>query len=198
MSKVTAPFFGFKAKGQIGKSLVFFPWKGLNVVRTFVIPANPNTAGQQTQRGFFAGAVTLWQNVLYPFVALDLSMWNYRAGISAKPLTGFNNFVKMFVNVSRAGLNPQKFYDTTISLVDTTSFTVAVQHNVSSKDVKLYYGTSPTTLINSVTRTEAATPGLTSTFALTGLSTKVIYYFDIKGLAGELGSFSGIGYQKTT
>lgn len=198
MSKLTAPFFSFRAKGQIGKSLVFFPWKGLNVVRTFVVPANPNTADQQTQRGYFTLAVSKWHDVSYPYLALDLTMWNFKASLSANPLTGFNNFVRMFVDTKRLGNTPQKFYDATISGVGANAFTLTIKHDTSSNDVKLYYGTSPTALINVVIRTEDPAAGTTSTFALTGLTSKVIYYFHVLGLSGELGSYSGVGYQKTS
>lgn len=198
MSIVTAPFFGFKARGQIGKSLVYFGWKGLNVVRTWVKPANPNAPDQQVQRGIFADAVAMWQNILFPFVALDVQMWNFLAGLSADPLTGFNNFMKMFIDTTILGNTPQKFYNATLSLVGPATFTVAVSHNVSSADVTLWYGTSPTTLINSQARTEGGVAGGTSTFLVAGLTTKTIYYFQVKGTVGELGSFSGIGKQKTT
>jgi len=40
VSKLKAPLLSLGASGQIGKSLVFFGWKGLDVVREYVIPSN--------------------------------------------------------------------------------------------------------------------------------------------------------------
>lgn len=50
MAKVTAPLQSFSASGKIGKSLVFFPHLGRNVVRGLVTPANPMTPGQGSNR----------------------------------------------------------------------------------------------------------------------------------------------------
>jgi len=52
MAKVKAPLMSFDARGQIAKSLVYLGWKGLKTVRQYVIPANPKSSDQQTQRGF--------------------------------------------------------------------------------------------------------------------------------------------------
>jgi len=50
MAKVKGPLFSLDARGQIAKTLVYMGWKGIADVRKYVIPANPNTAAQQTQR----------------------------------------------------------------------------------------------------------------------------------------------------
>ncbi|KKM06256.1 hypothetical protein LCGC14_1745880, partial [marine sediment metagenome] len=52
MAKLKGPLFSLGASGQIAKALVYFPWKGLNLVREHVVPSNPNTTGQVTQRGY--------------------------------------------------------------------------------------------------------------------------------------------------
>lgn len=55
MAKVVAPLQSFSASGKIGKSLVFFGHLGRNVVRGLVTPANPQTAGQGSQRLLLGG-----------------------------------------------------------------------------------------------------------------------------------------------
>jgi len=50
MAKVTGPLFSMSASGKIGDAMVFFGWKGINVVRGFVIPSNPQSASQGDQR----------------------------------------------------------------------------------------------------------------------------------------------------
>ena len=59
MAKLKAPLLSFGASGAIAKSLVYFPWKGLNVVREYVIPSNPKSTLQVTQRGYLAAAVAV-------------------------------------------------------------------------------------------------------------------------------------------
>ena len=46
MAKLYGPLFSLDARGKLGKALVYSIWKGLNYVRKYVIPANPNTAAQ--------------------------------------------------------------------------------------------------------------------------------------------------------
>lgn len=41
MAKVEGPLFSLSARGKMGDSLVFFPWKGRHVVRRWLIPTNP-------------------------------------------------------------------------------------------------------------------------------------------------------------
>lgn len=50
MAKVTGPLFSISASGKIADAMVFFSWKGTNVVREWLKPANPQTANQGNQR----------------------------------------------------------------------------------------------------------------------------------------------------
>lgn len=55
MAKVTGPLFSISASGSIAKSMVHFGWKGINVVRQWVIPSNPQSANQGDARVAFGG-----------------------------------------------------------------------------------------------------------------------------------------------
>jgi len=46
MAKVISPLFSFEASGKIADAMVFFTWKGRNVVRKWTIPTNPMTNDQ--------------------------------------------------------------------------------------------------------------------------------------------------------
>lgn len=46
MAKVISPLFSFEASGKIADSMVFFTWKGRNVVRKWTIPTNPMSSDQ--------------------------------------------------------------------------------------------------------------------------------------------------------
>lgn len=46
MAKVISPLFSFEASGKIADAMVFFTWKGRNVVRKWTIPTNPMSEDQ--------------------------------------------------------------------------------------------------------------------------------------------------------
>jgi hypothetical protein len=50
MAKVTGPLYSMSASGKLADAMVYFGWKGVNVVRGWVKPANPMSAAQGDQR----------------------------------------------------------------------------------------------------------------------------------------------------
>jgi len=50
MAKVTGPLMSISASGKLADSLVFFGWKGVQSVRGWVKPSNPQSAAQGNQR----------------------------------------------------------------------------------------------------------------------------------------------------
>ncbi len=50
MAKVTMPLLSTEARGKIADAIVFFPWKGIAVVRQWLKPANPQSLAQMTIR----------------------------------------------------------------------------------------------------------------------------------------------------
>jgi len=55
MAKVSGPLHSDGATGKIADALVFFSWKGINVVRQWLKPANPQTAAQGNRRTLLGG-----------------------------------------------------------------------------------------------------------------------------------------------
>ena len=55
MAKVTGPLFSIEARGKIADAMVHFPWKGLNVVRGWVKPANKESEPQGDVRLMIGG-----------------------------------------------------------------------------------------------------------------------------------------------
>lgn len=55
MAKVTGPLFSMEARGALGKALVFSGWKGVQYVRQFVTPANPQSGAQGDVRLVLGG-----------------------------------------------------------------------------------------------------------------------------------------------
>lgn len=146
MAKVKAPLFSFGARGQLGKALVFFPWKGLDCCREYVIPSNPNTADQQTQRGFLGDAVDDWHGI--GLDAVDVSALNRAALHDPRPMSGFNKFCSDHIAIAVAGDTPDMGFDG--SLVDDAdgTFTASIEEGGSADGVDLIWGVSPTSLIN--------------------------------------------------
>jgi len=50
MAKVVGPLMSYEARGKIADMVVYFPWKGINVVRQWLKPTNPQDADQMRQR----------------------------------------------------------------------------------------------------------------------------------------------------
>jgi len=55
MAKVTGPLFSVSASGKFAQALVYSSWKGSNVVRELVVPANPQTGAQGDRRTMLGG-----------------------------------------------------------------------------------------------------------------------------------------------
>lgn len=64
MAKVSGPLFSMEASGAYGGAIVFAKWKGRQYSRQLVIPANPNSADQETARNRLrvTGAIQSWVN----------------------------------------------------------------------------------------------------------------------------------------
>lgn len=104
-----------KVGGVVGGS-----WKGIDYLRAYAIPANPNTAGQQTQRGLMAGVVSFARamlgGVIHPFwnpFASGQSGYNSFCSENLKAMTSptdFDNAIVSKGNLEKAGVTAA-FYD---------------------------------------------------------------------------------------
>lgn len=100
MAILKAPLLSFGASGKIADTLVHFTWKGLNVVREHVIPANPRTAAQQTQRGYWGAAVSAWRTY---YIETDMRQaWNRHATAKGKKDTGYNQALSAMIGMAPA------------------------------------------------------------------------------------------------
>ena len=88
MARVTAPLFALDASGTIAEALTYARWKGINYVRTRVIPTNPNTTKQQEVRGIFSTLSEMWKRM--PQLARD----PWQTAIKGLPLTDRNKHVQ--------------------------------------------------------------------------------------------------------
>jgi hypothetical protein len=191
MAKLTAPLFSLKASGQLGKTLVYMNWKGLEDVRQYVIPANPKTAAQQAQRGYITDAVNAWHTDGY--TDADVTAWNLEALAEKIAASGFNMFCRFFVLAKVAAHTWTKLTNVLVSSITSSGASVAVSV-ASDKTGKLYLGTSKTSMLTQFSGTFSTDH---YTFTLSGLSANTKYYFYIKNTTSGEDARTGI-YSFTT
>ena len=88
MAKVTGPLFSMSASGALGDAIVFSTWKGIDYVRAFQIPSNPQSVKQVNLRNAFTLTVAYWHAVSSD----TKGEWNTFAEGTRK--SGFNQFVE--------------------------------------------------------------------------------------------------------
>lgn len=200
MAKLKAPLMSLGASQQLGKSLVFFPWKGLDVVREYVIPSNPRTAAQTTQRAYITAVVAAIHAaqglIVAPLAAGDITAYALWASKVKAATTWFNQIVKNWIDVSIAGNTPTVYRaGASQPGVDLLHPTIR-SSQIDGSDITaghFFYGTSPTALVNSIEAT--ITSGINqASKEISGLTTGVKYYWQFRPDAGENceGANSGI------
>lgn len=102
MARVTGPLFSMSASGQIGKAIVYATWKGIEWVREWVVPQNPQTALQVKIRAIWALGVQRWQII----GSSPQDGWETGAERKGKTQSGFNYFMSEYVKDMWAGNAP--------------------------------------------------------------------------------------------
>jgi hypothetical protein len=103
MARVTGPLFSLDASGTIANAMTFSKWKGMNYVRLRVIPANPQTASQTSQRNTLAAATSCWKHGT-SIDAVSKSSWN--ASASGTGMSGFNRYTSVFIRTNTQKVAP--------------------------------------------------------------------------------------------
>ncbi|GAI02078.1 unnamed protein product, partial [marine sediment metagenome] len=102
MAKVNAPLFSFKASGKLANALVYFGWKGLNVVRSYVVPAYKRTTAQATQRDFIKACVAKIHEAqareTWTLREEDQSAYALLGSKQPTPRTWFNTIAKLWID----------------------------------------------------------------------------------------------------
>lgn len=96
MAKPTGALLSFGASGTIAKTAVFASWRGRQYVRRHVIPANPNSSGQQLTRNTFKWLQQVWK--LSPTLFQD----PWTAYAKGQPLINRNAFGKSNIGALRS------------------------------------------------------------------------------------------------
>ena len=131
MAKLKAPLLSLGAAGAIGKSMVFFNWKGIDAVREYVIPANPKSTPQQTQRGYMidcVAAIHAAQAVAdHPFGELDQLSQALKGSLFPTPRTWFNTIVRTWLKQRVAGLRSVIYHGGEV-VEGNTTLTISSDH----------------------------------------------------------------------
>jgi len=201
MAKLKAPLLSLGAAGAIGKSLVFFNWKGLDVVREYVVPSNPQTAAQIAQRAYVTNAVTRIHTAqgraTNPMDEADTSAYALLGRTFATPRTWFNQVVKEMVDAQVASKTYPLYYDGSATPgVDSLVMQMYAHYDAPAAG-KFYYGTSISALINSVAATIV---GTSISKTISSLTTGIKYYVQFRPNVGDNaeGCNSGIYYGTPT
>jgi len=198
LAKLKAPLMSLGASGALGKALVFFGWKGLDVVREYVIPANPKTTAQNTQRGYLTAAVAMihyCQSSAVPLAEADIMAYALWGSTLPTPRTWFNQAVKNWVDQKVAEKTPAIYFAGLITPGSeklTFRCFYAPEAGVAT-DGAIFYGTSKTALINSI----AATPAeMEAGKEIPNLKKGVKYFCQYRPNAPDafVGAMSGIYY----
>lgn len=204
MAKLSGPLFSLSASGAIAKTLVYFGWKGLKVARQYVIPSNPKTAAQTTQRGYLTEAVAKVHTVealaANPLDEDDQVAYSRWGTLFPTPRTWFNQLVKNWVDRRVAVKVPVIYADGTIS--DPTPATIDLIMYLNEKTGstlaagKFYFGDTPSSLIFNKAATVVAgvSVALANSDCSAFLTAGTRYYVQFRPDTGDgcEGAYSGI------
>ena len=84
MAKITGVFTGMK--GKLGNA-VLQTWKGIQTIRTHVVPSNPQSAAQTTNRTLLTNLVNMFKGIVVDFVRV---YWN---PFCTSHCTGWGNLI---------------------------------------------------------------------------------------------------------
>jgi len=139
MALVTGPLFSLTGRQSVGKTLVFYRWRGKNVTRQCVKPANPQTPAQVARRALFTAAAALWRS---PGTAADKQAWALFSDQTPGRFTAYSAYMQATLAV--AGLAPA---DQAIALEMVVTLTTEAPYTLAV-DGRLYdlEGTAKTTI----------------------------------------------------
>lgn len=195
MAKLNAPLLSFSASGQIAKSLVYFPWKGIDVVRQYVVPANPRSTDQTAQRNLMTAAVLAWHDALY--TADDVTAWNRFAGVLAKIMSGYNAMVRAHIDEGILGNTWEEIRNLNTDSVTATNIKVHAYKASAGNAPTVYWGTRKTHFPDSAPLADLGADHWM--YDIPGLNASTLYYYYVDvGSSGTDYGRTGIGQQRTT
>lgn len=183
MAIVDSPLLSLGARKSIGKTITFSRIKGQNVARQRVIPANPNTADQQTQRSIMAKAVSDFQ--VGGLTEDDRTAYNRWATVSYRNKSGYNLFVGQRCDYLRAG-GDDTFLLKDVQIDPASANTADVEVTLKAGGSgTVYYGTSKSSQLS--TQALVYDSGTSYGCTLSGLVEGATYYAYVLWQDDDLG-----------
>jgi len=130
LAKHKSLLLGNKATGSIGGNICFTTWKGIGIVKEKPEPANPKTVAQMAIRNAFSGIVDEWHDL--DRTIDDSDAYDVLAGRQSKPMSGFNVFMSIYMDVHVSTNTLAYLVDGSATRV-TTTVTVAA---TASEDIQ--------------------------------------------------------------
>lgn len=207
MAKVLAPLFSFKASGKLANALVYFNWKGLNVIRSYVIPSNPQTGAQDIQRDFFRKAVAkihaTYVRETKPLVDDDKSAYALWGSTFPTPRTWFNQAVKNWTDTKVDDNEPVIFSGGSAYIPTHDNCALVIYLNEETPETmgagKFFLGRSKTAMLKSKPGTiTAGAYVMNEANPFTDLVAGVVYYwqFRVTVTPPDIDAVSGIYHFK--
>lgn len=204
MAKLKAPLLSFSASGKIADALVYFTWKGLEVVRQYVVPSNPKSTLQTTQRGYLTDAVAAIHvaqgEATQPLDENDTTAYAALGSTHATPRTWWNEICKIWLDTKVAAKVACIYSGGTHSDLSKDDFRPSLYLNEETGSTlaagKFYLGTSKTALVTSKAAdvNAAVDVGLDPANGFDGLVAGTKYYWQFRPDSGDgcEGAVSGI------
>jgi hypothetical protein len=127
MAKVKNPLFSSEASGQLGKTLAYGKWHGVDIVKTCPYPSNPRTPLQQAQRNIYGQAVGIYRET--PFTLDDLSAWRRVSHLFKYKGSPYNTIVRTIIEVLKKDYEWLKMWNGRIYKVSETSVKVRIEYS---------------------------------------------------------------------
>lgn len=101
MVRVTGPFLSLDARGTLADTLTGSFWRGINYIRTRVVPHNPRSQEQVAIRSVLTDGVSKWRFGMIS--ERDKNYWNtYAKGLAE---SGFNRYMRAYIRSNFDGTN---------------------------------------------------------------------------------------------
>jgi len=191
VAKVKGPLFSIVAMGTVDNKLIYRKRKGIDDVKKYTKTVNPNTPGQQTQKGYFKNAIDAWS--IDGYSAADKFAWDQYAKTKKVITSGFNRFTGLKITAEKEGSTWNKLTNCIIYDVTGTGFKVDVDVS-SDLSGKLYIGTSKYSMLTEFVGVFSVNK---YTFTITGLLQTTKYYFYIENTAANENARTGVYSKKT-
>lgn len=171
VAKIEGPLFSIKGVGKLGKSLIYSQSKGSKRAKRYKVPDNPDTIDQKSQRGFMTNAVLAWKTDGYTL--LDIEAWNLFASIQKKTLSGYNVFLREYINYAKEGYTWHPMWNCVMENLTHMSCDVYVNYYTNNEH-RLRSGTSKRVMLKSTAPTRVDGK---YKYAISGLEQNTKYYF---------------------